>query len=116
VLGAGGVNPDTPEMQAYIKAHTDVTGKAPDYWASPVTYAALQILEQSIEAVGKKDRAAVIAHIKANTFDTVIGPVTFKNQNNEAFWTVGQWQGGTFYGVDSTGRPGAKPVKAKPGW
>ncbi len=116
VLGAGGVNPDTPAMQAYIKAHKAVTGKAPDYWASPVTYAGLQILETAIEAVGTKDRKAVIAYIKAHTFDTVIGPITFKDQNNEKYWTVGQWQNGTFYGVASTGRTGAKPVIVKPEW
>ena len=116
VLGAGGINPDTPEMQAYIKIHKEVTGKAPDSWASPVTYASLQILEKAIEGVGSKDRKAIIAYLKSNSFDTVIGPVKFKNQNNEKFWTVGQWQGGKFYGVSSTGRPGAKPVKIKTGW
>ncbi|MBF0278980.1 MAG: amino acid ABC transporter substrate-binding protein [SAR324 cluster bacterium] len=116
VLGAGGVNPDTPEMMAFIKAHNEVTGKAPDYWASPVVYASLQVLQQAIEGVGNKDRAAVSAFLKENSFDTVIGPIKFNNQNNEAFWTVGQWQNGKFYGVSSTGRPGAKPVKAKSGW
>ena len=48
--------------------------------------------------------------------EIIVGPITFKNQNNEKFWTVGQWQGGKFYGVNSTGRPGAKPVKIKSGW
>ncbi len=116
VLGAGGINPDTSEMQAYIKAHKDVTGKPPDYWASAVVYASMQILEQAIEGVGTKDRKAVIEYVKNNTFKTAIGDVEFKNQNNERFWTVGQWQNGVFYGVSSTGRPGAKPVHLKSGW
>jgi branched-chain amino acid transport system substrate-binding protein len=116
VLGAGGINPDTPEMQAYLQAHKQVTGKAPDYWASAVVYASLQVLEQAIEGVGTQDRQAVTDYIKQHTFNTVIGPVTFKNQNNEQFWTVGQWQNGVFYGVSSTGRPGAKPVQVKSGW
>ncbi len=116
VLGAGGINPDTAEMKAYRKAHKDVTGKDADYWASPVVYASLQILEQAIEGVGSKDRKAVTAYIKANTFKTVIGPITFNNQNNDKFWTVGQWQNGVFYGVSSTGRPGARSVKVKSGW
>ena len=116
ILGAGGINPDTPEMQAYVAAHTKVNGKAPDAWASPVVYATYQILEQAIEAVGSKDRKAVTKYIHNNTFNTVIGPVTFKQQTNEAFWTVGQWQGGKYYGVKSTGRPGAKPVQLKTGW
>ena len=115
-LGAGGINPDTPEMKAYFAAHTKFIGKSPDYWASAVTYASLQILEQAIEGVGSTDRKAVIDYIKKNTFKTVIGDVTYKNQNSEKFWTVGQWQNGVFYGVRSTGRPGAKPVKVKQGW
>ena len=116
ILGAGGVNPDTPAMQAYYKAHMEVTGKPADYWASPMVYASYQILEQAIEGVGTLDKQAVTEYIKKNTFDTVMGPMTFKNQNNEAFWTVGQWQNGVFYGVSSTGRPGAKAVIAKPNW
>ena len=115
-LGAGGINPDTPEMKAYFAAHTKFIGKSPDYWASAVTYASLQILEQAIEGVGSTDRKAVIDYINKNTFKTVIGDVTYKNQNSEKFWTVGQWQNGVFYGVRSTGRPGAKPVKVKQGW
>ncbi|MEQ9642318.1 MAG: amino acid ABC transporter substrate-binding protein [Alphaproteobacteria bacterium] len=116
VLGAGGIDPDTPEMQAYLKAHKEVTGKAADGWASATVYASLQILEQAIEGVGSTDRAAVTAYIKSHTFKTVMGDVTFKNQNNEVFWTAGQWQDGRYLGVASTGRPGAKPVQLKSGW
>ncbi len=115
-LGAGGINPDTSEMMAYAKAHKEITGKLPDGWASATMYASLQILEQAIEGVGAADRAAVIAYIKKNTFKTVMGDVTFKNQNNDVFWTVGQWQDGKYYGVASTGRPGEKPVQLKSGW
>ncbi len=116
VIGAGGINVGTAEMMAYRKAHKEVTGKDADYWASAVVYASLQILEQAIEGVGSKDRKAVSSYIKANSFDTVIGPVKFNNQNNDKFWTVGQWQDGVFHGVSSTGRPGAKAVKLKSGW
>ncbi len=116
ILGAGGVNPDTPEMQAYFKAHQKVNGKPADFWASAMVYATYQILEQAIEGVGSLDRKAVTAYIKSHSFDTVMGPIKFVNQSNEKFWTVGQWQNGVFYGVSSTGRPGAKPVKSKPGW
>ncbi len=116
ILGAGGINADDPEWKAYVEAHKKATGKAPDSWASPVVYATYQILEQAIEAVGTKDRKAVTEYIKSHSFKTVIGTVTYKNQNNDAFWTVGQWQGGQFVGVASTGRPGVKPAKAKSGW
>jgi branched-chain amino acid transport system substrate-binding protein len=116
-LGAGGVNPDTPEMKAYLKAHKEITGKDADFWASATTYAALQILEQAIEGVGAPDRAKVTEYLKKHTFKTVLGDITFnKHNNNEKFWTVGQWQNGAFYGVASTGRPGEKPVQLKNGW
>ena len=115
VLGAGGVNPDTPAFRAYAKAHKKVTGKDADYWASPVVYASLQVLEQAIEAKGT-DRKAVTQYIKDATFKTVMGPWKFKNQVIENFWTVGQWQNGKFYGVASTGMPGEKPVSVKTGW
>jgi branched-chain amino acid transport system substrate-binding protein len=116
VLGAGGVNADSPAFQAYAAAHEKHTGQKPDFWASATTYASLQILAQSIEAVGL-DRAAVADHLRTTTFETVLGPINFgENNNNERFWTVGQWQGGVFRGVASRGREGAVPVILKQGW
>ena len=114
-LGAGGVNADMPAMKAYYAAHKKVTGKDADYWASPVMYATLQVLEQAIEAVGT-DRKAVTDYVKKATFKTIMGDWRFVNQSIHDFWTVGQWQNGVFYGVASTGLAGAKPVIAKTGW
>jgi branched-chain amino acid transport system substrate-binding protein len=116
ILGAGGVNPDSDKFKAYAKAHMDVTGNAPDGWASATTYASLQVLEQAIGVVGL-DREAVTEHVKASTFDTVLGDMNFNANNfNEKFWTVGQWQDGVYQGVAETGRDGAKPVRVKQGW
>jgi branched-chain amino acid transport system substrate-binding protein len=116
VLGAGGINLDAPEIQGYYENHKKITGSDADYWAGPVTYASLQVLEQAIEAVGAPDRAAVTEHIKKATFKTVMGDWTFKDQVIEQFWTVGQWQGGKFVGVASTGKPGEKAPVLKTGW
>lgn len=116
VLGAGGINPDAPEMKGYFEEHKKLTGVDADYWAGPVTYASLQVLEQAIEGTGGVDKAAVTDYIKKNSFKTVLGNWTFKNQMIEQFWTVGQWQGGKFVGVESTGKAGAKPVQLKTGW
>ena len=115
-LGAGGVNADSPAFREYVAAHKRVTGKDADFWASPVVYASLQVMEQAIEAVGRPDRKAVTAYIKTGTFNTVMGTWKFKNQVIENFWTVGQWQKGSFHGVASTGLPGGKPVALKSGW
>ncbi|MCZ6763686.1 MAG: amino acid ABC transporter substrate-binding protein [Alphaproteobacteria bacterium] len=116
ILGAGGINPDTEEMQAYIAAHTESQGQPPDAWASGMVYATLQILETAIEAVGSIDNAAIIRYIDQNPFETVMGPIRFNNQNNQDFWTVGQWQNGIFYGVNSKGRAGSISIIPKQDW
>jgi branched-chain amino acid transport system substrate-binding protein len=116
VLGAGGVNADTDEMRAWYKQHQDVTGVGADYWASPVMYSSLQILEQAIERAGTLDREKVIAELTDGSFDTIMGGMTFDGNVNRKFWTVGQWQDGVFNGVASTGLDGAKEPVAKKGW
>lgn len=116
VLGIGGVNASDEAFQDYATRHEEVTGAKPDYWASAMVYSTFEVLEQSIEAVGL-DNAAIIEHIKANAFDTVIGTLDFdENNNNPSFWTVGQWQDGVFKGVASTGREGVVDVVVKGPW
>lgn len=116
-LGAGGVNPDTPAMMEYRAAHKEVTGKDPDYWASATYYAQLQVLEQAIEGVGTIDRAATVDYIKANSFDTVIGTISFDEHNNsERYWSTGQWRDGAFRAVADTGMGDSIAPVAKAGW
>jgi branched-chain amino acid transport system substrate-binding protein len=115
-LGAGGSDPSDPKVAAWRAAHKEVTGKEADYWASANTYVSLQILEQAIEGVGSTDRDAVTAYIKANTFDTIMGPISFDNQNSAKFWSVGQWQDGVFRGVAGSNVEGAVAVRLKDGW
>jgi branched-chain amino acid transport system substrate-binding protein len=116
VLGAGGTNPDTPSMQKFYADHEAVTGVAADYWASPVEYASLEILQQAIERAGTLDKQAVIDELTDGTFETIMGPMTFDGNVNRKFWTVGQWQNGAFHGVASTGLDGEKEPVAKTGW
>ncbi len=116
VLGAGGTNVDDPLIAAYRQAHEEVTGEVADYWASANTYASLQILQQAIEGAGTLDRDQVSAYIKANSFDTVMGTLTFEGNNSATFWSVGQWQDGVFRGVKGSNVSGAVPVRLKDGW
>ena len=118
VMGIGGVDANSRRMQDYIKRHMAATGKEPDRWASPVTFASLEILQQAIERVGRVDREAVIKEMQTGTFDTVMGKVKFdRNHVPPNLWTVGQWQGGEFYGVAPTGMAGAHDVLfPKPAW
>ncbi len=116
ILGAGGINATTDKMTAFYKNHISATESAADYWASPVMYASLEILQQAIEKAGTIDRAKVIEILTDGSFDTIMGTVTFDGNVNRNFWTVGQWQNGIFHGVASTGLDGeVTPVK-KPGW
>jgi branched-chain amino acid transport system substrate-binding protein len=117
MLGVGGVNPDDPRIQDYMKRHKDVTGQEADSWASPVTYASLEILQQAIERVGKIDREAIIKEIAEGSFDTVIGTVKFDRNVNPVVWWAGQWQGGKFYGLAPASLAGAHTAMApKPAW
>jgi branched-chain amino acid transport system substrate-binding protein len=117
VLGAGGVNADDPDFQAYMKRHEEVTGAKPDFWASGMVYASFQILEQAIEATDSIDRKVVSEYIANNDFDTLMGKISWdENNNNSAYWTVGQWQDGVFKGVASTGREGSVAPRLKQGW
>ena len=118
VLGIGGWNPNLPGAQDYYKRQQAVTGRAPDGWASPVTYASLQILEQAIEKAGTLDRKQVLDTItNGGPWDTIVGPVDMKTHIREKQWGAGQWQNGRFIGVAPSDMPGAQPVVfPKPAW
>jgi branched-chain amino acid transport system substrate-binding protein len=95
----------------------DVTGQEPDRWASPVTYASLEILQQAIERVGSLDHAAIIKEIQTGTFDTVAGQIKFDKNVNTSVWWAGQWQNGEFYGLaPATMGPTHEPAAPKPAW
>jgi len=119
VMGMGGVNPDDERFREFAEAHQELAGQGPDYWASAATYASLEILGQAIEATGSKDRAVVMEYLqdRSNSYDTILGPVEFnEDNNNERYWTVGQWQDGVFRGVAARGREGVSEVILKDGW
>lgn len=117
VMGIGGWNPDASESKNYIKRHMEATGQEPDGWASPITYASLQMLQQAIERVGSIDRAAAIRELQTGTFDTILGPVKLEDNLYKQTWWVGQWQNGEFHGIAPTTLPGARPIIfPKPPW
>jgi len=117
VMGIGGWNADAPALKAYLKRHAEVVGREPDRWASPITYASLQVLQQATERVGKIDRAAIIKEIQTGTFQTIIGQVKLKDGLLPEVWAVGQWQGGEFYGLAPMTYTGARAaVTPKPAW
>jgi branched-chain amino acid transport system substrate-binding protein len=118
VLGIGGWDTGLPGAMDYYKRQLAATGHAPDGWASPVTYASLQILEQAIEKAGALDRKKVLDEIaNGGPWDTIVGPVDLKTHIRETQIGAGQWQNGQFVGVAPSDFPGVKPVVfPKPAW
>lgn len=119
VMGIGGWSGDSPAIKDYLARHkaSSANGAEPDRWASAVTYASLQMLQQAIERVGKVDREAVIKDLQTGTFDTVIGKIKLQNNMPTKYWWVGQWQGGEFYGVGPSANEGARSaIVPKPAW
>ena len=116
VMGIGGSNADLPGIKWYIQHHKEVVGREPDRWASPITYASLQVLQQAIERVGKIDRAAIIKEINTGTFDTIVGKVQLKDNLYKGIWAVGQWQGNDFYGIAPKQDGVRAAIVPKPAW
>jgi branched-chain amino acid transport system substrate-binding protein len=115
VLGAGGVA-DSPEIRAFYKRHKEVTKVDADYGGSPVYYAMLQMLTETIETLGSTDRMAIADHIRKNKFKTLVGELSLPGQTLDNVYTVGQWQNGFFNAVAGTGYSEFAPVKLKTNW
>jgi branched-chain amino acid transport system substrate-binding protein len=114
VMGMGSWNPKTsPAAKAYFDAHVALNKKEPDRWASAHTWAALQILQQTVEKVGL-DRKAMRDFIATHEFDTVLGKMRFNGTEEVGVpGMVGQWQNGEFEIVWPPARATAKPVIPK---
>lgn len=117
-MGFGGIDGASPSMQNYISRFKAAHGKEPENWASPVTYASVQILQQAIERVGKVDKDAVLKELKAGSFDTILGSIRLDKQIvNGLTFRTGQWQNGVYQGIAPSDKPGVKPpVIPKPAW
>jgi len=117
VLGMGSWSKrTTPEAGAYFAAHVAKFQKEPDRWASGHAWAGLQILQQSVEAVGL-DRKAMREHIAKTEFKTILGPIKFQGSENASIpGTVAQWVGGDFEVVWPQNRATATVMAPKPAW
>lgn len=116
VMGIGGIDGTSEKIADYRERHEAVTGKAPDYWASVVTYASLEILQEAIKRKGL-DREAVAAEIASGTFQTVLGETKLENNQLRNLWWAGQWQNGQFVAIAPAGGAGvSQPVIPRPAW
>jgi branched-chain amino acid transport system substrate-binding protein len=47
------------------------------FYQPPFAYAAMQVLEQAVQATGTLDNEKLAAYIHANTFNTIVGEIKF---------------------------------------
>lgn len=117
IMGMGGMDPNHPPTKAYFERYQKEIGRGADLNGGPMVYASLQMLQQAIEKVGDVDRKKVIAALKSNTFDTIVGPVKVDKQLIVNAWLAGQYQSGQWVGLAPAGKTGARPpVFPKPKW
>ena len=113
-MGMGSWNPKMSKAaKSYFDAHVALNKKEPDRWASAHAWAALEILQQTVEKVGL-DRKAIRDYIAKTEFETVLGKMKFNGTEELGIpGMVGQWQNGEFEIVWPPARATAKPVTPK---
>ena len=94
----------------YRQRHEDFIGQAPDFWASQMTYAGLEMLEEAISRVGL-DRDAVAQELATGTFTTILGETTLEDNQLRDLWWTGQWQDGVFVAIEPSDRDGASDIR-----
>ena len=116
VMSLGGVDTGSEEIASYFERHTALNGQPPDSWASAVTYASLQMLQQAIERKGL-DRDAVSQELSSGEFETILGTIRMEDNQLRTLWWTGQWQDGKFVAIAPADREGAgEAVIPKPAW
>ena len=117
IMGAGVWNPKvSTTAKEWYDRYVKRWGVEPDRWGTAGGYATCEIMQKAIEISGTLDPKKVRDVIASEKFDTVLGPVKFKDQFNLYYpGHVGQWQNGEFEVVDKATRT-AKPIYPKPAW
>jgi branched-chain amino acid transport system substrate-binding protein len=103
-------------MAEYNKAHQAMFNRPSEAGAINV-YGGLQVTQQAIENVGEIDRKKIRDSIARDSFKTLWGELSYKDQRNANPWAVGQWQNGEVVGIFPASKAGARqPVFPKPAW
>ena len=101
IMGSAAGTRTCPALQGLLQApQGESSSREPDRWASPISYACLQMLQQAIERVGKIDRAAIIKELQDRHLRHRLRQGEARRQHAaRTCWRIGQWQGGEFYGI-----------------
>jgi branched-chain amino acid transport system substrate-binding protein len=106
-----------PGAKEYFTAYQKKYGKEPARGGAPAAYASMQIIEQGIQKVGDLNREKIRDVIATETFDTIIGPMSFKDNINQQWpGNIGQWQKGVYEVMMPKEFRTAKPMYPKPDW
>jgi len=106
-----------PGIKQFYESYKKKWGKECSRGIEPYVYAGLQIIEQAVEKVGDLDRSKIRDVIAKETFNTIVGPLSFADQLLRSFpGDVGQWQKGEFEVVMPKEKRTAQPVYPKPKW
>ncbi|MGC9187045.1 MAG: amino acid ABC transporter substrate-binding protein [Fervidicoccaceae archaeon] len=96
IMGESWWEPTAPwnGVKEFVQEFNQTYGKMPDYHAA-CAYAAGQVLEQAVKAVGSLDQNKIAEYIRTHTINTIVGPLKFTPQG---YPTLGplliQWQNG----------------------
>ncbi|GAA4987700.1 branched-chain amino acid transport system substrate-binding protein [Nonomuraea thailandensis] len=107
----------TPLNAEFVAAYRKAHDAAPAEDAADA-FAAAQVLQAAVEAVGAVDQDKIRDWLHANTVQTLLGPLSWKdNGEPEGSFLLAQWQGGK---VEVVGPPELATtrtvVNPKPGW
>jgi len=65
-----------PGVEEFVEAFREKYGKDPDYHAA-CAYAAGQVIEAAVKAVGEIDHTAMAEYLRTHTIETIVGPLDF---------------------------------------
>ncbi|MCD6084755.1 MAG: amino acid ABC transporter substrate-binding protein [Desulfurococcales archaeon] len=96
IMGESWWEPTAPwkGVDEFVKAFREKYGKDPDYHAA-CAYAACQVIEEAVKAVGSLDQDKIAEWIRTYTIETIVGPLKY---TEAGYPTLGplliQWQDG----------------------
>lgn len=97
--------------ELFDKLYKDKPVAANDWWGHPIYWAAYEFWKQAVEKAGTLDQKKIREIMAADTFDTVLGPTSFKGglmAKESHTGEIGQWQKGVYETVGGGKWPNTK--------
>jgi branched-chain amino acid transport system substrate-binding protein len=102
-------------VEKYVETFGGAASDIPEDAANAFTVG--QVLQQAVENIQSLDNAALIEELHTNTFQTVVGPLSFDEVGApQGSFMILQWQGDKFVIVGPPGREQGEAAWPKPAW